>query len=577
MQTLDSFDLKDFNPFSSDDETPLAEYSNQNICEFEEVKEVKAKNNRTLDSDEDSQKEDPTYVSCKDEEYSTDPDDNSIKDEPKLKGKEKKDDDDNDAEDDRKFKCNLCNKKYKYARGLQEHSATHNQHSYRCPYCSAKFKIKSSVRRHIKKTHPNEVVRVCEITPKQQTIETDREDVRQFKCTLCGSKYKYVHGLREHMRIKHTEPNTFKCPFCPKEFERNKNIPRHIKRFHPKEFDEWKKTVDSNKLGRSSLGLNTIENEDDTVPNYQDYDGFIAKWKQELECYLCKNTFANFNLLSQHFKDKHPRNNCHIVCCEYKISSRNKLVEHIRLHLNPNAFKCKVCGKCSASSLFLKLHMQSHNEEKPFQCQVCQKRFRTKSYYLIHCGTHTSEKNLICTVCGRGFSTKHLLKKHEYNSHRYFKAKHLCEQCGKSCYSATNLKEHILKHAGIEEFKWACDECGIKFRASFSLKRHKKTYHNDESSTTYECKDCGKISSNKFNLYLHKKNVHGLKLNHERKFASVKLSRRQKNTHSGELRFQCPHCPVKFKHRKNIRRHIKVLHPTVLTEMVPIKTEITKQ
>ena len=59
--------------------------------------------------------------------------------------------------EERKFKCNYCDKAFKRPKSLREHIATHTgQDLYQCPHCPQTFKVSANMHHHRKKVHPVE-------------------------------------------------------------------------------------------------------------------------------------------------------------------------------------------------------------------------------------------------------------------------------------------------------------------------------------------------------------------------------------------------------------------------------------
>ena len=67
-----------------------------------------------------------------------------------------------------------------------------------------------------------------------------------------------------------------------------------------------------------------------------------AKIKEfvNLICDICENNivFDTFKLLQEHFKQTHNVRG-YVVCCEKKIHRKDRLIDHITNHINPDAFK----------------------------------------------------------------------------------------------------------------------------------------------------------------------------------------------------------------------------------------------
>ncbi|XP_065363155.1 zinc finger protein 729-like [Calliphora vicina] len=297
----------------------------------------------------------------------------------------------------------------------------------------------------------------------------------------------------------------------------------------------------------------------------KEFDEFFAKWKPLLECDICNETFPGFDLLKGHFKDIHNAR-CYIKCCEHKFYRRCDLVDHIRLHINPETHKCDICGKYKHN---LKLHKKVvHEETEQFECDVCHRTFNEKPSLERHLLTHaTGSKDFICKECGNAYVVKSQLKSHIRIVHSYNR---VCDQCGKTLHSIGALKTHLMEHAGIEIPKLLCDECGAQLTSHRYLKRHKAAYHKD-GTTIYVCSICGKVTGSESSLLMHKKNVHHTESRHKctycgKAFKHRKILRGHIAKHTGEDLYQCPHCPQTFKNSSNMRHHRKKAHPVEFEE-----------
>lgn len=297
-------------------------------------------------------------------------------------------------------------------------------------------------------------------------------------------------------------------------------------------------------------------------------DEFIAEWKPLLECDLCNETFPSFDLLKIHFKDVH-NTRCYIKCCERKFYRRCVLVDHIRLHINPETHKCDICGKPSSSKYNLKLHKKIvHEETEKFECDVCHRFFNQKPNLERHLLTHvTGNKNFFCKECDKGYVLEIQLKSHIKTVHT---DNRVCDQCGKTIHGVGALKKHLMEHAGIERPKYPCDECGAQLRSRGNLRRHKAAYHND-GTTIYVCSICGKVAASEYGLLTHKKHVHQEERKHkctycEKAFKRPKFLREHIATHTGQDLYQCPHCPQTFKVSSNMHHHRKKAHPVEFEE-----------
>ncbi|KAI8124146.1 Zinc finger protein 208 [Lucilia cuprina] len=296
----------------------------------------------------------------------------------------------------------------------------------------------------------------------------------------------------------------------------------------------------------------------------QEIDEFIANWRPLLECDLCQENFKDLTLLRKHFISEHPKQKCYVTCCQRKLVQRVQIVEHIRYHLDPNTFKCNICGNVFLTSRNLNYHMHDkHTDEgqkRSFECSICQKAFTKKGALKKHMEIHDTDQTYKCSQCEKGFSTEQRRKIHERNVHN---ADRVCDQCGKTLHGVAALKQHMLEHAGVKKPKWPCDQCNAELTSHSSLKRH-KTVH--ETSKVYACDECGKIAPTQMSLQSHIRYSHKL----ERKFKCTicdkafkvpHVLREHMATHTGEDLYQCPHCPQTFKVNANMHHHRKRVHP----------------
>lgn len=93
-------------------------------------------------------------------------------------------------------------------------------------------------------------------------------------------------------------------------------------------------------------------------------------------CDICEKRpqFDTFKKLQFHYESKHECRG-YINCCEKKFYRKDRLMNHIINHINPEAFKCPKCGQKSKSKILLRIHMKQHLpvEDRPYQCNCGQK------------------------------------------------------------------------------------------------------------------------------------------------------------------------------------------------------------
>lgn len=138
-------------------------------------------------------------------------------------------------------------------------------------------------------------------------------------------------------------------------------------------------------------------------------------------------TFSSTDENRLHFKQVHKLMfRCNGICrqCNVKKTSASKMREHIRFHLKPHEFQCKICLKYSSNHYNLRQHELCHAAAddyisstttqlivRRFQCDICEdhKSFATKAAIYGHMQLkHTDRKRVVakgvsaaCDICNK--------------------------------------------------------------------------------------------------------------------------------------------------------------------------------
>lgn len=56
-------------------------------------------------------------------------------------------------------------------------------------------------------------------------------------------------------------------------------------------------------------------------------------------CKVCPAQLHSLAQAIEHYRDQHQMDNGYLECCNRKFNKRAALVNHVRWHLNPNAFQ----------------------------------------------------------------------------------------------------------------------------------------------------------------------------------------------------------------------------------------------
>ncbi|XP_055685229.1 transcription factor grauzone-like isoform X2 [Lutzomyia longipalpis] len=292
----------------------------------------------------------------------------------------------------------------------------------------------------------------------------------------------------------------------------------------------------------------------------------------QLQCSTCEESFEKLQELSNHSRRVHKKE-AYLVCCEKKLNTREKIVNHLNYHTNPDAFKCKECNRSFLNAQRLNNHtLNTHTpkEQHPYKCEECSKTFMQRKNYNSHLLQHISddEERFRCKTCKRIFPTKNSLRMHIQGGHELGHKdaveRLICDICGKGIKGRHQYKIHVDSHKkGVGDF--SCPICEKKFKQKRLMVDH-HARHNVEGKI-YKCDICGKISPNERALKNHIKLVHLQERLHQctlcdRAFKVKVALREHMAAHSGNaILYKCLFCERQFNSGANMYAHQKQKHP----------------
>lgn len=167
---------------------------------------------------------------------------------------------------ERKFVCDICDKKFFTSNCLKAHIMSHAERNIAqcvCPICGKTFHYKGGLFYHMK-MHTNERKYCCEFCDKKfYTLNAKKRHtlthtgIRPYACKYCEKRFFSTGEVRKHEYI-HTGVRPYCCQYCKKGFSSSYNMKVHLVS-HPGPY----------------------------------------------ACKLCDKTFVNMNVLQYHHKTKH--------------------------------------------------------------------------------------------------------------------------------------------------------------------------------------------------------------------------------------------------------------------------------
>ncbi|KAH8253798.1 hypothetical protein KR032_006962 [Drosophila birchii] len=309
------------------------------------------------------------------------------------------------------------------------------------------------------------------------------------------------------------------------------------------------------------------------------YDEIILEFFKKLHCHICNLLVHNFGDMLCHQRASHNIDSAFMLCCGRKFYTRKGLAEHILVHNNPEHFICSHCSRVFQDSRSLELHEQTHanpdvktepKEKRVYPCEKCSKTFTTKAaieYHFVSKHVPKSEFKFSCPECNKKIPTARKLKQHMRYMHDPETAI-ICDKCGKTLRTQTNLKKHHeLEHSEAPRPKpdpVQCEICGTWLSHLSGLKQHMNTVH-EPPGTEHRCPICNKTSTNSRALKRHIYHNHQCERKFkcgmcEKAFKRPQDLREHTSTHTGEVLYTCPNCPMTFFSNANMYKHRQRLH-----------------
>ncbi|XP_030572104.1 zinc finger protein Xfin isoform X1 [Drosophila novamexicana] len=582
---------------------------------------------------------------------------------------------------DNYYKCDQCDKSYKYIMLLIKHK--HKAHvssqlaakskSIGCSNSSTEETLNSrgSQRQHSKPSSTDSLVHsiIKEINIPDEDTDNSSVD-NYYKCDQCDKSYKYIVSLIKHKHNEHKayqdsdededeaatsrytadtpailkpsridrrvkgfdlhrcKPNGSKeiqCMICLRTFIKLRELREHLKA-HPKDFTFeahgepieriaegfYKTAVESTVAGLKRRIFNdlkvgmygryySITNEAryemnlDSSDTDSDGEGDVVE-RHSYACELCESPSAVWPRkyqLHEHHRQEHTWLEAPHVCqrCDSRFLSA-KLLDHHTLKLCQNTLKRFMCDKCPQRFFWrrnLRAHLVEHkNKQDTYPCDQCSRSFQDKSAVTKHKLMHHDVSNelLPCRWCTRTFYRPALLHKH-VQRHGF---------SGEDLPLAETLLADAAKASGPKTI--ICKLCDMQFvsiadlRRHFSMQAHSEQATNymisteegfellldetDESDNdsagsgrSYKCALCDMNFQRRRDMSEHQYSLHTFdKLPYSCEHCiyktvdkSVLEQHLRTQCLNQEKKFKCSRCGYKFMWRENLEQHMSSQHP----------------
>lgn len=268
---------------------------------------------------------------------------------------------------------------------------------------------------------------------------------------------------------------------------------------------------------------------------------YVIEEINKYECKPCGDSFLYTIGLISHMSKTHGLNDIDVEnYCVKTFRKVKKPISHEapdnpldEMDIPQSAHKCQMCKKNFSDRASLKTHLVIH---KTHICEVCGHGFLKRSYLVDHQAVHGTEKKFKCKFCDKMFRTRTVLVAHKRR--HVNPGRCICDHCGKRFNDNSTLKTHImLLH--IKERNFKCVICGLTFPLKSTLEKHVQRHLNRETGEQkFPCDQCHMRYKDKSSLNRHK---------------LVK--------HSGiDVRVRCEYCEKSYTTITKLTRHKKLHH-----------------
>ncbi|XP_053551041.1 zinc finger protein 646 [Bombina bombina] len=121
-------------------------------------------------------------------------------DDPSLSSEDMPNQNITNSQEERRFKCNQCERSYRHAGSLLNHRKTHSTGVYQCPDCHKEFFNLLALKNHLR--------------------------IHRYPCQDCGKAFRIASHLATHRKI-HEQGGPFTCSVCSKRFFCRSSFERH--------------------------------------------------------------------------------------------------------------------------------------------------------------------------------------------------------------------------------------------------------------------------------------------------------------------------------------------------------------
>lgn len=226
------------------------------------------------------------------------------------------------------FSCGICSSKFKNLGRIQAHVQHCQNQTYTCPHCQLSQGSLMDLCQHLALIH---------------------KISKPYQCQLCSSSFKFKSSLSKHLFKSHNESNdlnNFQCDSCPKRFIKKVYLTNHKLKFHG-----LKKGLLCPKCGHQFLTYGALKK--------HQKQAHCQQLSSQFQCHVCPKTFQRKDKLNNHLSIHSGNKPFQCNLCPKTFITKCKLNDHQKRHFgDQKRFTCLLCpNKAYAGSHDLRKHL----------------------------------------------------------------------------------------------------------------------------------------------------------------------------------------------------------------------------
>ncbi|XP_058828723.1 zinc finger protein 62 homolog [Topomyia yanbarensis] len=348
-------------------------------------------------------------------------------------------------------------------------------HKLSCDLCSIPLKDFVEMRKHFVSVHKEEPYLMC-----------------------CDKKLYKKYRMVQHLQL-HLNPDAFRCEICMRSYSSKKVLREHMKEVCLPRESQREQSIDEVKVKPVEIEKKAEK------PAEPDAEVLVLQ-HHKLACDLCSVPLKDFKEQRKHYVSVH-NEEPYLNCCKKKFYRKFRMVQHLQLHLDPDAFRCDICNKSYSSKRVLREHQKDVHTSKQSRevsaTPIVKPKVKTSSAKPTDDELILEHFNLSCDLCQQSFNDFGDLRQHfesVHNEEPYLKC------CNKKFNKKYLMVQHLQWHMNPEIFR--CDICSKNCNSKRLLRDHVREVHLRDKTCPEECKSCGKMFHNRTLLKAHLRRAH---------------------------------------------------------------------